>query len=434
MKLTIYQSDMGDCLLLESGDGRRILCDGGMSSSMENYVRDELGALRAAGKKLDYVYISHVDNDHITGILRLLQDELEWRIYEHNRKTGGRKQKPAFPRPPEIGGIWHNAFRDAVKDNHRDIEKLLIAMAPMLSGSGINNLEKPGLALGEIATAVKEGLKVAHLASADLLNIAINRYPGNTKSSRLMMVRKKGESFKVGSIKLMIVGPTQDELESLREGWNNWLKDNQDTVKSLRAQLQKNVDKFSSGVLVDSPFDLRDWNGVPDYKGVTAPNIASLTFMVEEDGKRLLLTGDSQQDIILKGLKKTGYLANGYEHFDVLKVQHHGSENNMDREFCRQISADHYIFCGNGSHGNPEPKVVEMIYDSRMDKGANRARAPEADGRKFKFWFSNVSSNSPQKHRPAFKKVEELVKRLKRQSGGRLAAQFNRGARILLDV
>jgi beta-lactamase superfamily II metal-dependent hydrolase len=434
MKLTIFQSDMGDCLLLESSDGRRILCDGGMASSMEGFVRDKLGALRSAGKKLDFVYVSHVDNDHISGVVRLLQDELEWRIFEHNRRTGGKKKKPAFPRPPEIGGIWHNAFRDAVKDNRGDIESLLIAMAPMLSGSGVQKLTTEGLALGEIATAVKEGIKVTQLASADLLDIPINRFPGNSKSSRLMMVRKPGDSFKLGAMKLTIVGPTRDELEMLRTGWNNWLDANKVTVASMREQLKRNVEKFSSGALAGSPFDLRDWNGVPDFRGVTAPNIASLMFMVEEGGKRLLLTGDSQQDIILKGLEKAGFLANGFEHLDVLKVQHHGSENNMDAEFCRRISADHYVFCGNGSHGNPEIEVIELIYESRMGAAARRAKAPQANGRKFKFWFSNISANSPAKHRKAFKAVEDTVAKLRKKSGGLLSAQFNGGASIALNI
>ena len=110
--------------------------------------------------------------------------------------------------------------------------------------------------------------------------------------------------------------------------------------------------------LSGSPFDLRDWNGIPDHKGVTAPNVASLMFMVEEDGKTLLLTGDGQQDFILQGLQRTGYLGDDGIHVDVLKVQHHGSENNMDADFARQVSADHYVFCGNGSHGNPEESVI----------------------------------------------------------------------------
>ena len=70
--------------------------------------------------------------------------------------------------------------------------------------------------------------------------------------------------------------------------------------------------------------------------------------MVEEDSKTLLLTGDSQQDKILKGLRLSGYLPRegGGLHVNVLKAQHHGSEHNFDEEFCRTVSADHYLFCG----------------------------------------------------------------------------------------
>jgi hypothetical protein len=32
----------------------------------------------------------------------------------------------------------------------------------------------------------------------------------------------------------------------------------------------------------------------------------------------------------------------------ILKVQHHGSENNMDDALAERVSADHYVFCGNG--------------------------------------------------------------------------------------
>src|SRR5687768_8678759 len=112
MKLKIFESNDGDCLLLESRDGRRILCDGGRTASMQAHVRDELGKLRKANKKIDIAYISHVDNDHITGVLALLQDELAWRVHDFRARNGSKKSAPAFPRPPQIGTVWHNAFRD----------------------------------------------------------------------------------------------------------------------------------------------------------------------------------------------------------------------------------------------------------------------------------------------------------------------------------
>ena len=43
-------------------------------------------------------------------------------------------------------------------------------------------------------------------------------------------------------------------------------------------------------------------------KKVTAPNLASLMFLVEEGGKTLLLTGDGHHEDILKGLQHHGKL------------------------------------------------------------------------------------------------------------------------------
>ena len=42
MKLSIFQSDKGDCLLLEAKSGELMLCDGGMAPSMRNHVRANL--------------------------------------------------------------------------------------------------------------------------------------------------------------------------------------------------------------------------------------------------------------------------------------------------------------------------------------------------------------------------------------------------------
>jgi hypothetical protein len=51
----------------------------------------------------------------------------------------------------------------------------------------------------------------------------------------------------------------------------------------------------------------------------------------------------------------------------------------MDIDFARKVSADHYVFCGNGEHGNPELDVIDIIYNLRL--GKQSARAPEAKDR-----------------------------------------------------
>ena len=308
MKLHIFQSNKGDCILLESSDGKRILCDGGMATSMRENVRAHLGKLRKNGHALDFVYVSHVDNDHIAGVLQLLEDELEWRVFDHHKQ---KTKEPKVPRPPKIGGIWHNAFRDQVPKKLQDIERLLAAAAPVLFGTGVPELREVGDAMSNIATGVPEALEVSKLADRKLLGIPTNKLPGVGGRPKLLMVRPNQKTIPVGSMNLTIVGPTADELRNLRTGWHNWIRDHETEVQKIRAEMKTRLDALTNGAAAGSPFDLGDWNGIPDFKGVTIPNVASLVFMVEENGKRLLLTGDAQQDILVKGLEKTKFLRSG---------------------------------------------------------------------------------------------------------------------------
>jgi Metallo-beta-lactamase superfamily len=436
MKLTIFESDMGDCLLLEAASGELMLCDGGMKASLQTHVRAELSALRADGRELELVYISHIDNDHISGILQLLEDEAEWRVFDLHEQDGDPIRQPKVPRPPVIKGILHNAFRDQVTANNKAIHNLLVASAPALYASALPELVQAADEMQGIAAGIPEALKISGLVGRDALDIPVNQPPGTAQPARLLLAGQPGDAFALGSMQFTLLGPTKKELASLGKGWNTWLKENPERVKKMRAELRKRIEDFSTGALTQSPYDLRDWNGIPDFKSVTAPNVASLMFMVEEKGKTLLLTGDGQQDFILDGLTRTGFLPDGFVHVDALKVQHHGSEHNLDKNFARRVSADHYVFCGNGSHGNPEIEVIDIVFDSRLGKAPLRALAPKAADRDFHFWFSTTSQAAPKglERRQTFAKMEAHVETLRSRSGGRLHSHFNNGASTTLAI
>ena len=53
---------------------------------------------------------------------------------------------------------------------------------------------------------------------------------------------------------------------------------------------------------------------------------------------------------------------------DVLKVPHHGSANNLAEKFFERVVARHYVFSGNGEHGNPERETLEMLHKARGDE------------------------------------------------------------------
>lgn len=410
MRLRVFQSSQGDCLLLEGKTSGRVLCDGGMAKSMRERVLPVLGKLRANNEKIDVAYVSHVDADHIGGILELLETEAEWRTYEFQKSSGNKKaKKPKNARPPEIGTLWQNAFRDQVELNQGDVEDLLAVAVPQLLASNRAELEHTGLALANVALGVNQALDVSRLVDADALNIPVNKLDDAGKPPRLLIADKQTKSIKVGSMNFRLLGPSEDELTRLRAGWNKYLK-------------LKNKKDFK-------------WES---EDGVTMANVASVMFLVEEGEKLLLLTGDGIAKYIIQGLERLKLLdAHGSDglHVDVLKVQHHGSEHNLDESFCRRVSADTYIFCGNGHSTNPEIKVIREIFASRLGPENVRALAPKAEGRPFRFVFSTNAdledeNVSPKKQIAHMRKVEEEATRLVAKSNGLLTCEFNQKAFI----
>ena len=441
MDLTIFESDSGDCLLLEAASGQLVLCDGGMKNSLREHVREALAA-RAAGRDLELVYVSHIDNDHVNGVLQLLEDEAEWRVFDRHEADGDPIRRPKVPRPPKIKGILHNGFHAQVKANNTEIANLLGASASSLYATAVPGLIAAADEMQNIAAGIKEALIVSELIGPKALAIPLNRPPGAPKEARLLYAGRPGSTFDIGSMAFTLVGPTAKELKDLGRGWTNFLRDPRSKIKEIRAELKKRVEEFSAGAREASPYDLGSWNGIPDYKNVTPPNIASLMFLVEEAGKTLILTGDAQQDFILAGLERAGFLDDAEDdaaflHLDVLKVQHHGSDHNMDAKFARKVSADHYVFCGNGMHSNPDIATLDLVFESREGSDpARRTLAPQARNRKFHFWFSTTSAAAPAstERRRVFEAVEDHVESLVARAGGRREAHYNGGASVTLQI
>jgi hypothetical protein len=158
-------------------------------------------------------------------------------------------------------------------------------------------------------------------------------------------------------------------------------------------------------------------------------------FLVEEDGASLLLTGDGHHLDILKGLERLGKLNERQGiHVGVLKVQHHGSENNLDEAFAARVSANTYVFCANGEHGNPDPRIVEALIDSRLGPDSVRNHNPEADG-PFEFRFNSSSRVAPRaQERAHMLEIETIVAEAAAGSGGRMTFAFLDGSSFELEV
>ena len=71
----------------------------------------------------------------------------------------------------------------------------------------------------------------------------------------------------------------------------------------------------------------------------SVPNLSSIVVLAELGGKSMLLTGDARGDKILEGMELAGLLKKGGKrHVDLLKVPHHGSDNNMETIFFERVT------------------------------------------------------------------------------------------------
>src|SRR5262245_50178293 len=104
-RLVAVQAQYGDCLLVEARSGglpRYILVDGGPGGTYAEHLRPLLARIAKDGGAVDLAVLSHIDNDHVTGLLDL---------FEEMRHPPDGADAVELPR---IKRLWHNSFSHAV--------------------------------------------------------------------------------------------------------------------------------------------------------------------------------------------------------------------------------------------------------------------------------------------------------------------------------
>jgi beta-lactamase superfamily II metal-dependent hydrolase len=442
MKLTAFHAADGDCCLIESKDAktRRVLVDGGRSASYIANTRDALGAIRDNGGKLDVICVSHIDDDHISGILRLIEDEVAWRQFEFLKATELTTKPPSIARPPKIGEVWHNGlFRLLGDQTGHQVEPVLSTVATILAGSPADLLRRRASELDDIITGELSSMELTRRLSAQQLGIPLNpRNNGGLVKRSASGAAKKFEKVTFGSLRIFLLGPSQDDIEKLREKWQTFLDKSEEALAKLHQDLLRDeslLGALSPPIVANPMLDQALGDGL---SRVTEANLASIMLLVEEGTKKVLMTGDGVSSEILEGLKRHKKLdAAGRLHVDVLKVQHHGATANVDEAFVRSVTADHYVFCGNGAHTNPEPEVVEAFATARL-KGFDGG-PPIGPNRPFKFWFTagpetpdETKTKSRQKH---MKEVKTLVTKLRQGHTAQMqASTFLKDGSFTIDI
>ena len=326
--LEALRAKYGDSLILHSGTQTKpqlTVVDGGPPGVYNDALRPRLEEIRNERKldaktplDIDLMMVSHIDDDHISGLLELV------------RKLNEQREAHE-PFPWKIGRFWHNSFDDILGNKDSQIA----SSASTMSTASLGEFLQPEGSL--ILASVKQGRELRALL--DALNL-----DGNKPFNGLVLADGTKEAVTVGDLTITVVGPNKDNLVALQEKWDKEIKPmlKQEKGKGKLAEIAAYVDK-------------------------SVHNLSSIVVLVESQGKRILLTGDGRGDHTLEGLEAAKLLKNGKIEVDVLKLPHHGSDRDVEPNYFERIVADHYVVSADGKYDNPDVATLKMISAARLD-------------------------------------------------------------------
>jgi hypothetical protein len=356
--LEALKAKEGDCLLLHWGPAtspRIALIDGGPGNVYESFLRPRLNEIMARRGLnelvLDLAMVSHVDNDHVVGVKKLfgaLRSDLQ------NHLQG----------PIRVERLWHNTFDDIIGNSlNAHYDQFTASFEASVGGEPksatiavlADALYRRNAASADEAASVAEDIALVlagHGEGRTLRNDQTFLFKGR-QTQRLNKPFGKGlitagttaAKKRFLGLHVQILGPLQPEIDALQLAFDAYLKKN--NLNTAEAALAAYADK-------------------------SVPNLSSIVCLIEAKvgakTKSILLTGDARGDRIIAGLRQQGRLAPGASsklHVDILKAPHHGSDRNVDPDFFKTLSADTYVFSGDGKHGNPERDTVDWLIASR---------------------------------------------------------------------
>lgn len=305
-----FKAENGDAFLIKFDNGQNILIDMGMPKTYENEIRQELIELKEAEQKIDLLIISHIDEDHIGGAIKFLEENKNNEIIE-------------------ISEIWHNSYKHLQFENAKVLEvkedTLSILKSIIKQNQTTNQLN------GVQNISCKQGSSLSSL-------IYKYNYSWNTTfANSAIFIENKSEVI-IGDLKFIFLSPTQEKLKKLSKKWLQELSKKKYSFEISDEEVFDDAFEFYMKFLHDTDIKISSISSKKslnfkelskiEEKDNSVTNGSSLAFIVEYKDKKLLFLGDSHEDIIFERLVKLK--DKDYDlKFDLMKVSHHGSNKNI---------------------------------------------------------------------------------------------------------
>lgn len=305
----------GDCLWLTYGPAERprhVLIDGGPEATaplLQQRIQKEIA--RAGSLHLELVVVTHIDADHIQGILALLE---------------------APPEGLTIGDVWFNGY------HHLQSSSLLGGVDGERLSAALSREGSPpwNEAFGGEAVVVP----------------AVGALP---------------ERSLAGGLHLTLLSPTRKELTALAPVWaaevrKAGLEPGVGVRQPDHPDLLGRKDSWPPNIPV-----LAQQSATSDG---SKSNASSIAFIAEYDGRRCLFGADAKPGVLVAGLQR---LAGSKVRLDAIKLPHHGSAVNLNKTLLSLIECGTYLISTSGAifahpdhaalarvltYGGPAPRLV----------------------------------------------------------------------------
>ena len=314
-ELSALPARQGDAIWIRWGaaaNPHQMIIDMGTGGSGKK-VRQRILDLPENRRIFDLIVVTHVDEDHIGGLLTCLAEA---------------DPIPGF----KAKDVWFNGFEH-------------------LSGQSITtgpNLEPLGPAQGE---------KLSNWLRTQAWNKAFAGAP---------VRRVPGEAVKTvrlhDNLKLSVLGPTPERLEAFIDTWKEEVRIAIENGRLDEAIVSPGLEVLGSEEppVLENASDLEDLATESDGKDGSAANGSSIALLLEYEDRKLILAGDAFSDDLVEGIKAVS--PDERLHLDLFKLPHHGSKKNVHIELVESVDCDRWLISTDGTRfQHPDAEAVARI-------------------------------------------------------------------------
>ena len=320
--IEMLPAEQGDALFIEYGKGRvrnRILIDGGTPPTAEA-VAARIEQLAPDDRHFELLIVTHIDTDHIGGILKFLADP---------------------PAGLTFDDVWFNGWPQ---------------LEPLTTDLPLGSMTADAI-LGPKDGEILDRLLELHVGG-------VVRGHNKPFGGEAVMVPARGPlpSHKLdGGMTLTLLAPGHRALRKLRAEWVEVVRDANWTEAEVQELVETAARRKGIDLTLGERLDVRSLAAATFKSDDKPANGSSIVVLAEFEKKRLLLTGDGFAPSITAGLER---LLGPEERLTVsaVKLAHHGSRNNTSLPMLRRLDCKQFLVSSSGKiFHHPDAEALSRV-------------------------------------------------------------------------